>query len=145
MSSDQVDAAARRIREECFASPLRALLRTVNAIYDDALRPLELTIGQLNLLVAIAELGEDATAVRIARGLAIEKSTLSRDLARIEARELVRRNEVGRTKSLQLTARGRRKLEAALPAWERAQARALLELPGLAGIASATRTDARRR
>lgn len=132
--------AARTIREGCYASPLRALLRVVNGIYDGALRPLELTIGQLNLMVAIEELGPDATAARVARGLAIEKSTLSRDLARLEQAGLVRRAQHGRDKVLSLTASGVRKLEAAFPVWEKAQARARSEIPGLETIASAARS-----
>ncbi len=139
MSQPPVRSVARRIQGHCFASPLRALVRTVNAIYDDSLRPLELTIAQLNLLVAIVNLDEDATAKRIGDVLAIEKSTLSRDLDRLEARGLVRRRVAGRAKSLELTARGQNKLEAALPAWERAQARAAEAVPALAAIAGAAR------
>jgi DNA-binding MarR family transcriptional regulator len=111
----------------------------VNAIYDDSLRPLELTIAQLNLLVAIVNLDEDATAKRIGDVLAIEKSTLSRDLGRMEAGGLVRRRVAGRAKPLELTTRGQKKLEAALPAWERAQARAAEVVPALAAIAGAAR------
>ncbi|WP_236517606.1 MarR family winged helix-turn-helix transcriptional regulator [Sandaracinus amylolyticus] len=132
---------ARRIRDECLASPLRRLSRVVNAIYDEALRPIGLTVAQLNLLAAIAGLDEDATAARIARALEIEKSTLSRDLARLEAGGLVRRREGGREKRLELTARGAKLLEAAVPAWERAQARAAAALPSLPLLARTLREE----
>lgn len=132
---------AARIRSECFASPLRRLARLVNSLYDEALRPVGLTIGQLNLLVAIADLGDGATATRLARGLAIEKSTLSRDLARLEASGLVRRRDDGRSKRLELSADGAKKIEAALPLWECAQARAEASLPSLAALRAMLRAD----
>ena len=46
------------IAEQCIASRLRVLNRFVTNIYDEALRPLGLKISQLNLLVAIAKMGE---------------------------------------------------------------------------------------
>ena len=45
------------IAAECLAVRLRALNRAVTALYDDALRPHGLRVGQLNLLVAVARMG----------------------------------------------------------------------------------------
>ena len=49
--------AADRIAVDCLAVRVRLLNRTITSIYDDALRPLGLTAGQLNVLVVIAKRG----------------------------------------------------------------------------------------
>src|SRR6478609_8218704 len=73
------------ISGECLAVRVRALNRAVTALYDDALRPHGLRVGQLNLLVAVARMGT-ARPGDLCRALCMEKSTLSRDV------ELMRRN-----------------------------------------------------
>src|SRR3954469_6510009 len=77
--------AAELIAGECLAVRVRTLNRVVSALYDDALRPLRLRVGQLNLLVAVARLGT-ARPGDLCRILRMEKSTLSRDV------EVMRRN-----------------------------------------------------
>ena len=52
-----VDRAAETIAGECLAVRVRMLNRTITAIYDDALRPLGLTTGQLNILVVVTKRG----------------------------------------------------------------------------------------
>jgi DNA-binding MarR family transcriptional regulator len=113
------------IARECIAVRVRALNRAVTAVYDEALRPHGLRAGQLNLLVAIARMGT-ARPGDVCNLLRMEKSTLSRDV------EVMRRNgwlEVdesagGRARPLRLTHAGQALLEAVLPAWRQAQARA---------------------
>lgn len=117
--------AAECIAAQCLASPLRLLHRAVNRVYDDALRPVGLTLAQLNLLVRIERMGEQASPSRISRALLLEKSTLSRDLARMEAEGWVKRRPLeGRSRALELTTRGRRLVTEAFPRWEQAQATA---------------------
>src|SRR3954452_13487477 len=77
--------AAEVIASECLAVRVRALNRAVTALYDDALRPHGLRVGQLNLLVAVARLGT-ARPGDLCRLLRMDKSTLSRDV------EVMRRN-----------------------------------------------------
>ncbi len=115
--------------------PLRLLHRVVTGMYDDALRPLGLRVAQLNILVAIAKMAGDATAARIGKYLAIEKSTLSRDLERMIARRWIESIADGRSRSLQLSGEGRRLLERAEPAWASAQEHAR-ELLGKATLRS---------
>src|SRR3954470_9500519 len=73
------------IAAECLAVRVRALNRAVTALYDDALRPHGLRVGQLNLLVAVARMGS-ARPGALCRLLRMDKSTLSRDV------EVMRRN-----------------------------------------------------
>jgi DNA-binding MarR family transcriptional regulator len=111
-----------RLADECHSLPLRMIHRAVMGIYDAALRPFDLRVAQMNLLVVIAKMGVHATPARLSSYLIIEKSTLSRDLERLEQRRLIKVVDEGRTRRLSLTAEARRLLERVLPVWEEAQA-----------------------
>ncbi len=123
-SSKSVDRAADIIAADCLAVRVRLLNRTITAIYDDALRPLGLTTGQLNVLVIIAKRGPISPS-EIAGRLNMEKSTVSRNLARIRDNGwiTVAAGESGHKQRLTLNGRGKALLERALPAWEEAQTR----------------------
>ena len=77
--------AAEVIAEECLAVRVRTLNRAVTALYDEALRPHGLRVGQLNLLVAVARLGT-AKPRDFCRTLQMDKTTVSRGI------EVMRRN-----------------------------------------------------
>ena len=116
--------AAEVIAAECLAVRVRALNRAVTALYDDALRPHGLRVGQLNLLVAVARMGT-ARPGDLCRAPCMDKSTLSRDV------EVMRRNgwlEVedagGAIPALALSPEGQALLERVAPAWRQAQAQA---------------------
>src|SRR5260370_16187816 len=130
-SSQASDAIARN----CIAVRLRLLNRVVTNFYDDALRPLGLKVSQLNVLVVTAKLGL-ARPARVCDVLQLDASTLSRNVERMRAHgwlEVVP-DEDARTQPFRLTARGRRLIEKATPAWEEAQRQAG-ELLGDEGIA----------
>jgi DNA-binding MarR family transcriptional regulator len=84
-TKERPPTAAEVIARDCIAVRVRALNRAVTSLYDDALRPLGLRVGQLNLLVAVARMGT-ARPGDLCRLLRMEKSTLSRDV------EVMRRN-----------------------------------------------------
>jgi DNA-binding MarR family transcriptional regulator len=110
-----------RVAAECHCLPLRMVHRIVTGVYDAALRPHDLRVAQMNVLVAIAKMGDEATPARVSRYLLIEKSTLSRDLERMQERGWIAADPEGAGRKLRLTADGRRLLERVLPAWEAAQ------------------------
>ncbi len=138
-NSQSVDRAADVIAADCIAVRVRLLNRTITAIYDDALRPLGLTTGQLNVLVIIAKRGPISPS-EIAGRLNMEKSTVSRNLARMRDNGwiTVAAGESGHKQRLTLNGRGKALLERALPAWEEAQTRtkALLGQRGADSIRS---------
>src|SRR5215218_102445 len=110
------------IATSCVAKRLRLLNRIVTNIYDDALRPLELKVSQMNILVAAAKMGT-ARPIEVCEYLHLDVSTLSRNVERMKARgwlEVVP-DEDGRSQPFQLTPRGRKLLEKAVPAWSEAQ------------------------
>jgi DNA-binding MarR family transcriptional regulator len=113
------------IAEQCIAVRLRMLSRAVTRIYNQALRPYGLTTSQMNILVAISCLGE-ARQHDVCQALHLEKSTLSRDVARMRSQGWldVVPGEDGRTALLRITPVGRSLLEQAIPAWQQAQEQA---------------------
>ncbi len=125
MSKDESAAMIDRIAGECIAVRLRMINRVVTNIYDDALRPLDLKVSQMNILVAAAKMGT-VRPTDVGEFLHLDTSTLSRNLTRMEARgwlELVADDEDGRSQPIRITAQGRKLLDKAAPAWEAAQAK----------------------
>ena len=114
-----------RIATSCVAGRLRLLNRVVTNMYDDALRPFGLRLSQGSVLAVTGKLGV-ARPAQVCEFLELDTSTLSRTVDRMVANgwlEIVP-DEDGRAQPFRLTAEGRRLLERALPAWERAQAEA---------------------
>jgi DNA-binding MarR family transcriptional regulator len=114
----------RLIASECLSVRVRRLGRVITRIYDAALAPHGVNAAQLNLLSAIAASG-GARAVDLARLLEVEKSTLSRDLKRMEQAGWVRSGPaLGVGRAVTLTPAGSRLLLEVREAWEAAQAAA---------------------
>ena len=112
--------AALHIGDECLVMRARRLARRLTRMYDEELRVLGIASAQLNLLVTIGAAGP-LRASDIGERLDIEKSTLSRTLARLQAQGFI---EAEKDQHLRLTAAGERILGDARPAWQRAQSRA---------------------
>jgi len=118
---------AAEIARDCMASRVRRLERQLTRLYDDALRPHGLTGSQLALLVA-TQLSGTTTATEVGRRLDLEKSTVSRNLARLAAAGLVDVSD-----GLRITARGAAAIAACHPAWRQAQRKARKVLHPTAG------------
>lgn len=119
------DSAADRIATECLAVRTRLLNRTITGIYDDALRPHGVTVGQLNMLVVVAKRGPVSSA-EMARRLNMEKSTVSRNVKLMRENGWLNATPVGsgRGREMTLTDEGEALIAESLPAWEEAQTRA---------------------
>ncbi len=140
---DKHSQAIDTIARNCIAVRLRLLNRLVTNLYDDALRPLNLKVSQLNILVVTAKLGL-AQPAKVCEILQLDTSTLSRNVERMIANgwlEVVP-GEDGRTQPFRLTAQGKRLLERAIPAWEQGQQQAE-ELLGQEGVALLTKTTSK--
>jgi DNA-binding MarR family transcriptional regulator len=140
---ESLQAKATVIVEECVAVRLRLLTRAVTKIYNQALRPYGLTISQMNILVAASYLGQGKQQ-DICKALHLEKSTLSRDLARMRERGWITESpgDDGRSSLLRVTALGGKLLLRAIPAWRQAQqqAAALLGEREITAIGRAVKT-----
>ena len=96
--------------------------RPATRLYDDALRPFGLRTTQLSILSRLQDEGP-LGLTQLAARLALERSTLTRDLAPLERRGLVRvgAGEDRRQRVAELTADGGATLAAAWPAWRGVQ------------------------
>jgi DNA-binding MarR family transcriptional regulator len=123
------------IANSCIAVRLRLLNRVITNFYDDALRPLGLKVSQLNILIVTARLGL-ARPAQVCEILQLDASTLSRNVKPLQAHGWVEvvPEEDARVQPFRLTSQGRRLIEKAVPAWEKAQRQAT-ELLGSEGVA----------
>ena len=130
-----------RISRDCIAMRVRLLNRIVTKIYDDCLRRHGLRSTQMNILVAVS-LMRTASPSDLERRLCLDKSTVSRNVDRIQRRGWVEYvpGKDGRSHQLQLTALGVKLLTKAGPTWQQAQEKAV-SLLGKDGVAALARID----
>lgn len=122
MMSSKIDQLTNTIANECIAVRLRIVNRVITKIFDDALRSTGVKVSQMNILVAVAKMGV-ARPADVCKVLHLEVSTLSRNVERMKTRgwlEVVP-DEDGRAQPFRLTAAGKKLIEQAAPAWEKAQ------------------------
>jgi len=115
----------------CACAGLRRAARAVTRLYDAALRPTGLRSTQFALLQALTMAGGPLTQGTLGDILALDTTTLTRTLRPLEDAKWIRSfpGADSRERYLELTPLGRRLLERATPAWERAQ-RQLEEMLG---------------
>jgi DNA-binding MarR family transcriptional regulator len=110
--------------DPCLCTGLRQAALAATKFYDDALQPTGLKITMFRLLRRIGE-ADAPTMTQLADIVQLDRSTLGRNLRVLERLGLVQLSdgEDERTKTIELTTAGLRKLEAALPLWANAQRR----------------------
>jgi DNA-binding MarR family transcriptional regulator len=103
----------------CLAARRRA--RAITRHFDGFLRPHDLRSTQFSVLAALALRGPTVRG-RLADGLGLERTTLTRSARRLERQGWIEtlESDDGRERPLALTAAGLRALDAALPAWKEA-------------------------
>ncbi len=119
---DMTAATEADVRENCAALRVRMAARKLTRLYDKALRPVGLKITQFTLLIAVEE-GRMTSLSALADLLALERSSLVRNVRLLEEAGLIESVPTGEGRSLglKLTRAGRRKLTEALPLWNKAQ------------------------
>jgi DNA-binding MarR family transcriptional regulator len=109
--------------ENCTAAKVRRLARKVSQIYDEALAPFGLTIGQMGLLASLRR--REGVGVRVlAERLSADASTVSRLLKPLEAAGYLRIDadpDDGRAKQVRLTDAGHAVRREAAAGWQAAQ------------------------
>ncbi len=106
----------------CLCFNLRRAARAASRAYDEALAPVELTSAQFSALVVLAKAGPLGTS-SFSKAMETERTTATRNLALMEREGLIKRKPGAdkRVRLIDITARGRRRFEAALPLWRAAQ------------------------
>jgi DNA-binding MarR family transcriptional regulator len=139
-------SAARAMTADCLCFRARRVSRALTRMYDEALRPLGLQATQLTLLNAVTMCGESGAPMgRLADVLAMDATTLSRNLRPLEKAGLVRMERLPadrRVRLALLTPAGQGMVEAALPLWTRAHERVVAALGADAAVELRDRFDA---
>src|SRR5216683_769617 len=107
---------------QCHCLAARRHARAVTRHFEAALRPHGLRATQFSILAALALAGTLPMG-DLAELLGLERTTLTRSTTLLARNGWLRaeRSQDSRERPLLLTASGRRKLEAAYPAWQAAQ------------------------
>lgn len=110
------------VQKQCVAMRTQMAARTVTRLYEEALRPVGLKAGQFTLLMHVYG-GAGRSITDLAGQLAMERTTLTRNLAVLEKLGLVAVAPEGdrRTRAITITAAGKAKLDDALPLWRQTQ------------------------
>jgi DNA-binding MarR family transcriptional regulator len=105
---------------QCMVSNSRMAARAITRRYDAYVRPYGVTATQLSLLGAIQMLpGQTVSALADQRGF--ERTTLTRNLDRLEQMGLAASATKGRARVPSLTPKGDALLDELLPLWRKAQ------------------------
>ena len=111
------------VRATCACTQLRRTTRGITAVYDAALAPSGLKATQLPILVALGSAGP-LSMTRLADVLALDRTTLTRNLGLLEQRGLIgSRVDEGdaRVRVVSLAPAGSRALTEALARWQDVQ------------------------
>ena len=121
---------ARHVAKACACHKTRMAARALTRLYDGALRPARLRATQFAVLVALGVDGAMSITV-LAKLMGMDRSTLTRNLRPLERGGLVARGDEGwrRSRTVEITTKGRARLRKGLPLWQSAQ-RALLRKLG---------------
>lgn len=109
---------------QCYCIALRRSSRKLQELYDAALAPLGITIGQFSQLRNIRSL-QPVSLTDLARRLELDRSTVGRNTKVLEKMGLVQpaAAEDQRESAVVLTAEGEALLDRATPLWEAQQRR----------------------
>ena len=138
-----VPPKVRQMARECVAVRTRLLNRLVTGVCDAGLRPFGVRVAQVNILCAVANSGP-ITPTDLAAALVLDKSTLSRDMAKLLEKGWVETQpgEDARSHLLTATPAGVAFLEQLHPIWAKTQKRLIDRLgPVLVAAMSETVND----
>jgi DNA-binding MarR family transcriptional regulator len=118
--------SSQQLVDTCACTRMRTAARLMTRAYDEALRPAGLSAAQLAILAAV-DVGEATSIAELSKRVAMDRTTLSRNLKPLEKVRWIRLGAEGwkRSKTVHVTAEGRQRLARATTLWETAQARFL--------------------
>lgn len=122
LTAQELDLCA-QVRAMCACNQLRRATRGITQLYESALAPSRLKATQLPILVGLGSAG-DLSVSTLADALALDRTTLTRNLKVLEDRGLIRTRESdddARVRMVSLTLEGSDVLSDALGRWEEMQ------------------------
>jgi DNA-binding MarR family transcriptional regulator len=124
---------AKRVGQSCVCLSVQQAARVVGRMFDDALRPLEITNWQFSLLMVVAGLDRPSITA-LASQLSTDRTTITANLKPLERRGLVAvgRDEAdARARRVHLTPAGGRLAKSAFEIWKGVNREATRKLDGL--------------
>jgi DNA-binding MarR family transcriptional regulator len=114
---------SRQLIETCACTRVRTAARLMTRAYDEALRPSGVSAAQLAILAAV-DVDEATSIAELSKRLAMDRTTLSRNLKPLENARWIRLGAEGwkRSRTVHITAEGRQRLARATVLWEAVQA-----------------------
>lgn len=114
--------SSRQLVDACACTRLRTAARLLTRAYDETLRPAGVNASQLAIL-AVIDVDEATSIAALSKRLEMDRTTLSRNLKPLQAAGLVHLGAEGwkRSKTVRLTAEGRKLLTRAKLFWDDAQ------------------------
>ena len=108
--------------QNCACFNIRKSARVLTQHYDTAMQPIDLRATQFTIL-AMLSAHSGITVTDLADCLMMDRTTLTRNLRPLETQGLVntRPGDDKRTRLIELSKKGKNKLEKAIPLWKRAQ------------------------
>ena len=120
----QAARLANAMRQECLGVRVGRMQRLVSRTFENALRPLGVSLPQLEVLSALTAIGRPIKPTELADLLLIDRSTMSRNLALMETKGWVSTTETsptGRSLAVRITDAGTVQLATSERAWRDAQ------------------------
>ena len=137
MNERETSILAKSVAAECIAYRVRLVNRVITNVYDRALQPLGIKFNQANILMMLS-LTDRATSADIVKVLLMEKSTVSRTVARMKKSGWINVESQGDGTSplVTVTPAGRKIMAAMHAQWKKAQQQAyeLLDENGIAAV-----------
>lgn len=120
-----VKEVAMEAANTCACFKARQAARMITKSYDEAMKSLGLKATQFTLLSAVTLADGSLTLTQLAEHLAMDRTTLSRNLRPLESRDLVVLSDEGyrRARTVKMTKAGETLLRKAIPVWQDAQDR----------------------
>ena len=108
--------------QNCACFNVRKSARVLTQHYDTAMQPIDLRVTQFTIL-AMLSAHSGITVTDLADTLMMDRTTLTRNLRPLETQGLVntRPGDDKRTRLIELSKKGKNKLEKAIPLWKKAQ------------------------
>src|SRR5882757_162519 len=124
----QHQARAQRLagamRQECLGVRIGRMHRLIGRTFENALRPVGISLPQLEVLSALTGVGRPIKPTELAELLFVDRSTMSRNLALMETKGWIRTtatSPTGRSLAVQIAGAGTVQLASAERAWRDAQ------------------------
>jgi len=108
----------------CACFNIRKSARVITQQFDTALQPIQLRATQFTIL-AVLSAQSGITLTELANDLLMDRTTLTRNLRPLEKQELIstKPGEDKRTRLIDLSEKGKSRLEEAIPIWKQSQKR----------------------